>query len=165
MWLLLTSHLILNLLTIFYTFVLLQWTIIHLGKKFPAFMEPTDLSLWPQKSMVGPYTQEFQSTCLLHNPFLLTSILILLLHLGLNLQNVDIIWNWMDDYSCHHFSLPVIRNCKDVFILTQEFCNIFFNTVLSPNRDRGGTVVKVLCYKSEGRWFDPRWCHWNFSLT
>ena len=31
--------------------------------------------------------------------------------------------------------------------------------------DRGGTVVKVLCYKSEGRWFDPRRCHWNFSLT
>ena len=31
--------------------------------------------------------------------------------------------------------------------------------------DRGGTVVKVLCYKSEGRWFDSRWCHWNFSLT
>ena len=30
--------------------------------------------------------------------------------------------------------------------------------------DRGGTVVKVLCYKSEGRWFDPSWCHWNFSL-
>ena len=31
--------------------------------------------------------------------------------------------------------------------------------------ERGGTVVKVLCYKSEGRWFDSRWCHWNFSLT
>jgi len=31
--------------------------------------------------------------------------------------------------------------------------------------DRGGTVVKVLCYKSEGRWFDSSWCHWNFSLT
>jgi len=30
--------------------------------------------------------------------------------------------------------------------------------------DRGGTVVKVLCYKSEGRWFDPTWCSWNFSL-
>jgi hypothetical protein len=29
----------------------------------------------------------------------------------------------------------------------------------------GGTVVKVLCYKSEGRWFDSRWCQWNFSLT
>ena len=31
--------------------------------------------------------------------------------------------------------------------------------------DRGGTVVKVLRYKSEGRWFDPSWCPWNFSLT
>ena len=31
--------------------------------------------------------------------------------------------------------------------------------------DRGGTVVKVLCYKSEGRWFDSKWCHWNSSLT
>ena len=28
--------------------------------------------------------------------------------------------------------------------------------------DRGGTVVKVLCYKSEGRWFDPSWCKWIF---
>ena len=27
--------------------------------------------------------------------------------------------------------------------------------------DRGSTVVKVLCYKSEGLWFDPSWCHWN----
>ena len=26
-------------------------------------------------------------------------------------------------------------------------------------------MVKVLCYKWEGRWFDSRWCHWNFSLT
>ena len=23
----------------------------------------------------------------------------------------------------------------------------------------------VLCYKSKARWFDSRWCHWNFSLT
>jgi len=30
--------------------------------------------------------------------------------------------------------------------------------------DRGSTVVKVLCYKSEGSWFDPSWCEWNFSL-
>jgi len=27
---------------------------------------------------------------------------------------------------------------------------------------RGSTVVKVLCYKSEGRWFDPSWCQWIF---
>ena len=27
---------------------------------------------------------------------------------------------------------------------------------------RPTTVVKVLCYKSEGRWFDPSWCQWIF---
>jgi len=31
--------------------------------------------------------------------------------------------------------------------------------------NRDSTVAKVLLYKSEGRWFDPRWYHWNFSLT
>jgi len=31
--------------------------------------------------------------------------------------------------------------------------------------DGSSTVVKVLCYKSEGLWFDSRCCHWNFSLT
>ena len=28
--------------------------------------------------------------------------------------------------------------------------------------DRGGTVVKVLCYKSEGRWLDPSLCQLIF---
>ena len=28
--------------------------------------------------------------------------------------------------------------------------------------DCGSTVVKVLCYKSEGRWFDPSLCQWIF---
>jgi hypothetical protein len=31
--------------------------------------------------------------------------------------------------------------------------------------DRGSTVFRVLRFKSEGRWFDPRCCHWTFSLT
>ena len=26
-------------------------------------------------------------------------------------------------------------------------------------------LVEALLYKSEGRGFDSRWCHWNFSLT
>jgi len=26
-------------------------------------------------------------------------------------------------------------------------------------------LVEALRYKQEGRWFDFRWCHWNFSLT
>ena len=37
--------------------------------------------------------------------------------------------------------------------------------VLKTSRDCGSAVVKVLCYKSEGRWLDPSWCHWNFSST
>jgi hypothetical protein len=34
--------------------------------------------------------------------------------------------------------------------------------------DRGSTVLKVLRYKLEGHWFDPRWCngvfHWHKSF-
>ena len=26
-------------------------------------------------------------------------------------------------------------------------------------------LIEALRYKSEGRGFDSRWCHWNFSLT
>ena len=26
-------------------------------------------------------------------------------------------------------------------------------------------LVEALCYKLEGRGFDPQWCHWNFSFT
>jgi len=26
-------------------------------------------------------------------------------------------------------------------------------------------LVEALRFKSEGRGFDSRWCHWNFSLT
>ena len=41
----------------------------------------------------------------------------------------------------------------------------FLFILLTGQGDRGSTVVKVLCYKSEGRWFDPSWCHCNYSLT
>jgi len=47
----------------------------------------------------------------------------------------------------------------------QETAVIWFSGTTIVSGDRGSTVVKVLCYKSEGRWFDSRWCHWNFSLT
>ena len=26
-------------------------------------------------------------------------------------------------------------------------------------------LVKTVRYKPEGRGFDSRWCHWNFSMT
>ena len=37
-----------------------------------------------------------------------------------------------------------------------------FSSSFLGGGDRDGTVVKVLCYKSEGRWFDPSWCQWIF---
>jgi len=46
-----------------------------------------------------------------------------------------------------------------------EFDKIFYFLCWSSFLYSGGTVVKVLCHKSEGRWLDPSWCHWNFSLT
>jgi hypothetical protein len=47
--------------------------------------------------------------------------------------------------------------------VTECFC--IKHETLSLRAADGGTLVKVLCYKSEGRWFDFRLCHWNFSLT
>jgi len=40
---------------------------------------------------------------------------------------------------------------------------IFFIVFIFALGDRGSTVLKVMCYNSEGRWFDSRRCHWNFS--
>jgi hypothetical protein len=40
----------------------------------------------------------------------------------------------------------------------------FCPTIPCP-RVRGDAVVEALRYKPEGRGFDSRWCHWNFSLT
>ena len=41
--------------------------------------------------------------------------------------------------------------------------------ILQRYTDPGGTavaqLVEALPYKSEGRGFDSRWCHWNFPLT
>ena len=40
-----------------------------------------------------------------------------------------------------------------------SFVPLFYTPHLSGYR--GGTVVDVLCYKSEGRWFHSRRCHWH----
>ena len=55
-------------------------------------------------------------------------------------------------------------NMKCCRQIEETFLKII-HKILFIGAGRGSTVVKVLCYKSEGRWFDPSWCHWNFSLT
>jgi len=52
-------------------------------------------------------------------------------------------------------------NIENIFRQNQ---GILRNTAFPPILVNGGgsTVVKVLCYKSEGRWFDPGLCQWIF---
>ena len=49
---------------------------------------------------------------------------------------------------------PLITEATKMFQIT--------NLLLMCKGDRGSTVVKVLRYNSEGRWFDPSWCQWIF---
>jgi len=72
-----------------------------------------------------------------------------------------------ENYSCcqeaRDFKLrrDKMNSClKDKFHGTKYFVFVF-----KKDGDRGSTVVMVLRYKSEGRWYNPSWCHWNFSLT
>ena len=48
------------------------------------------------------------------------------------------------------------REDRQLPLYTDDIKNIGFSAVYIFLGDRGATVVKVLCYKSEGRWFDPR---------
>jgi hypothetical protein len=50
-------------------------------------------------------------------------------------------------------------SCRGISLLPATY-KILYNILLLG--DRGSTVVKVMRYKSEGRWFDPRWLSWNF---
>ena len=51
-----------------------------------------------------------------------------------------------------------------IIIIINAYCSCTIKADNNYYGDRGSTVVKVLCYKPEGRWFDPSWCHWNISL-
>jgi hypothetical protein len=74
---------------------------------------------------------------------------------------------WMNQEDLRSISVreknSVRLTLKVVYIITNPriFC-LLFEVVGTADC---GTVVKVLCYKSEGRWFYSRWCHWSISLT
>ena len=67
------------------------------------------------------------------------------------------------------YAVPWLRTADTyrfvVFLIspTDILCKtVFICGTPTLNGDRAGTVVKVLCYKSEGCWFDSRWCHGIF---
>jgi hypothetical protein len=64
-----------------------------------------------------------------------------------------------------HTSLSQHEPRFNVFTILYLFTAFYCIHLFTQGTADGGTVAKVLCYKSEGRWFDSRWCHWNFSLT
>jgi hypothetical protein len=67
----------------------------------------------------------------------------------------------LDDWLTVHRSITLVDfqlGAKNSYLFTY---NIFIKrgTLLVAQ------FVEALRYKSEGRGFDSRWCHWNFSLT
>ena len=72
------------------------------------------------------------------------------------------------NFSLHNSWIQILS-----YVAERNICSSTLHQELFPIKetcmfnigDRGSIVVKVLRYKLEGHWFDPRWCHWNFSLT
>ena len=56
-----------------------------------------------------------------------------------------------------------------VFERLQQFSPRTFSGIYATYENSVGhavaQLVEALRYKSEGRRFDSRWCHWNFLLT
>ena len=78
--------------------------------------------------------------------------------------------SWPGAIDCQLNCAMMMQHCMQIrhsFTFESPVITIWGTAVAQWLRwgDRGGTVVKVLCYKSECRWFDSRWCRWNFSLT
>ena len=66
--------------------------------------------------------------------------------------------------------LPVQRtsgHCQSIFTAAKFSASLHAVHVTSLLRQWHplAQLVEALHYKSEGRGFDSRWCHWNFPLT
>ena len=65
---------------------------------------------------------------------------------------VPTVWREPKDLSSDcHSSVTKIKGIASKFTHTVKY-----------QGDHGSAMVKMLCYKSVGRWFDPSWCQWKF---
>jgi len=67
----------------------------------------------------------------------------------------------------HWFTLSLqYMLCKDGALNeNRRLIILYYNHfAIFLGRDRRSTVVKALCYKSEGRWLDSVWCNWEFFI-
>jgi len=67
------------------------------------------------------------------------------------------LWRWIQNSPLKYWYILLTLSTNKSTYYTKIYIYIYIYI-----GDRGGTVVKVLCYKSEGRWFDPSWCQWIF---
>jgi len=84
-------------------------------------------------------------------------------HVGVNVYQNNILIST----KCMHFVGLYCNNYCNVSTNVRYSCCCTVHIVGLYNStptdgDRGNTMVKVLCYKSVGRWFDPSWCQWIF---
>ena len=62
--------------------------------------------------------------------------------------------------------IALVRICSSAVSINFNFETAVINVhIISHGRTAVAQLVEALRYKSEGRGFDSRWCHWNFSLT
>jgi len=61
------------------------------------------------------------------------------------------------EYRCDKVSSELSTSCSFEEIQTKYFRKYINPLCASDNQLYHLLLVKVLCYKSEGRWFDPRW--------
>jgi len=79
------------------------------------------------------------------------------------LPNVSLL-NWTTETSYYYApAREIIYGCPGP--TDREQLQLILSQFLPFSGHRSNTVVKVLCHKSEGPWFDPSWCYWKFSLT
>ena len=72
---------------------------------------------------------------------------------------------WQLSEATHDRSMWLIdevQSSETVIITNYLELVVFIFSQACLLRDRGSTVVKALCYKLVGRWFDPSWCQWIF---
>jgi len=58
----------------------------------------------------------------------------------------------------------ILIHVRCTYLHTEEYNIILFYNVVFEGH-AVAQLVEALRYKSEGRGFDSRWCHCNFSLT
>jgi len=58
-----------------------------------------------------------------------------------------------------------VNNFSSLITSQNSFVFVDSNHLISVTGDRGGTVLTVPCYKSEGRWFFSQLVSVDFSLT